>query len=82
MIKNLIDLWYTFATKQTPIFNDLRIEEALSDDGVKVLDINSPHEYKMTVLSELFGHVDFWKKIEKSLATPGISRVNRISDEL
>lgn len=78
MIKNLIDLWYNFATKNQPVFNDFVIEKSSNDGRVKCLEIFSPSNYKMTSLNENFGETEFWRNIENSLK----SNTLRVDDEL
>lgn len=76
MIKNLIGIYYTFASSGVPSFNGFDIVKS-NPDKVSCLKIISHDEAKMIDLDDNFGHTNFWKETEKILA----SKLKR-SDEL
>lgn len=67
MIKNLIEIWYSFATENIPSFSGVKIERS-TPEKLKYLEISSYENFKNVEIHENFGNVKFWNKIENQLA--------------
>lgn len=76
MIKNLIEMWHSFATTNEPSFNGSKITKS-TPHKLKYLEISSNEEFKNFDIDEYFGEVGFWNKIENTLMKP-----SKIEDEL
>lgn len=76
MIKNLIGVYYSFATEKVPSFNGFTIEKSTAEKR-SYLKIVSDKNIKMIELDNEFGQVNFWVEIEKIL-----TQTARASDEL
>lgn len=66
MIKNLIEMWHSFATTNVPTFNGFKIEDS-TPDKIQCLEIVSNEDFKMIKLDENYGKSNFWKDIESIL---------------
>jgi hypothetical protein len=66
MSENLIDLYYNFATSDTPKFAGAVIEES-KPDQCQFLEISTNEKFSMQVITDNFGNAKFWEKIEKTL---------------
>ena len=66
MAQNLINMYYEFSVNDLPKFGTQLIQPSLPD-AIKFLEISSNEKYKMKSVTEKFGNVKFWRKIEKIL---------------
>jgi hypothetical protein len=76
MIKNLIGMYYSFATENVPSFNGFTIKKSTADK-ISYLKIVSDQNIKMIEMKNEFGQVTFWEEIEKIL-----TQTIKTSDEL
>lgn len=75
MVKNLIDLWYSFATTNVPSFNGFKIE------GSAFLKILSNENFEIIKLDNKFGESEFWQNVEDILLDNSTD-FSRRNDEL
>ena len=66
MAQNLINMYYEFSVNDLPKFGTQLINKSLPND-TQYLEISSNEKYAMKNVTEKFGNVKFWKKIERFL---------------
>lgn len=66
--KKLLNLYYSFASKNEIIFGDVK-EEAVNSKNIKGLEINEAGEGVIVELDDSFGTGPFWDDLEKTLTT-------------
>jgi hypothetical protein len=66
---NLVDMYYNFASKNVAMYEFLEFEACKPND-VKVMEIFSHTDYRITTIDEHFGNVLFWDEVESTLNTP------------
>jgi hypothetical protein len=70
MGQNMIQLYYDFATRDTPTFGGFAIKQSVPDE-CQYLQIFSNEKFSMKMIDENFGNVKFWEKMESTLLKAG-----------